>query len=189
MQPDASSSSAKRSVSEGAPLENVARTPSSDQISTLTLTELSSQDIDSYMDAQGEADIEPFIALTPPQDQGTSPLQNMQPAEKLAFVDQGKVRKMQPGETWYLVAMQWYKRWRKAVSGEVDKDGPITELELGAVDNSPLLDIAGGLKADITEGIDVEFVPEEVWKAFETWYVPLGPPQLFYVVDSYRRIR
>ncbi|KAF5338375.1 hypothetical protein D9611_012466 [Ephemerocybe angulata] len=174
MQSDTSnSSSVKRTVSDGTPLDPAVRSPSSDQMSTLTLAD-PNQEIDSYMADQGEADIPPTISLTPPQNKPS--VQNMTPAEKVAFVEGGKQRKMEDGETWYLVSKQWYKRWRKACTGEVDKDGEVSEQELGAVDNSPLLEASGDLISDLTEGIDVEFVPEDVWNAFATWYGPSQHP-------------
>ncbi|RXW21669.1 hypothetical protein EST38_g4184 [Candolleomyces aberdarensis] len=137
-------------------------------MSSLTLTD-PSQEIDSYMAEQGEADIPPFITPTPQPE--TSSAQTMDPIEKVAFVEREKARKMEAGETWYLVSKRWWKRWRSACTGEIDKDGPsVAEQEVGPVDNSLLLDEAGGLKISLTEGIDVEFVPEEIWNVFATWY-------------------
>jgi ubiquitin carboxyl-terminal hydrolase 4/11/15 len=138
-------------------------------MSSLTLTD-PSQEIDSYMAEQGEADIPPFITSVPQQ--GTTSTQSLRPEEKVVLVEGEKVKKMGAGETWYLVSRKWWKRWRSACTGEIDKDGPpVAEQEVGPVDNAPLLDEAGGLKIGLTEGIDVEFVPEEIWNAFATWFV------------------
>lgn len=168
MQSDTSSSSVKRSVSDGAALEAAVRSPSSDQLSSLTLTD-PSQEIDSYMAEQGEADIPPFV---PTANQDNPSLQSMGPADKVSFVEREKMKKMETGQTWYLVSKRWWKRWKTACTGEIDKDGPpVAEEEVGAVDNTPLLDAAGGLKIGLTEGVDVEFVPVEIWNAFTAWFV------------------
>jgi ubiquitin carboxyl-terminal hydrolase 4/11/15 len=98
----------------------------------------------------------------------------MQPVsleEKCQIVQKGKERKMEVGETWYLVSRVWYKRWRKACTGEIDKEGPVTENELGPVDNSGLLDSYRNLQSPLAEGVDVEYVPQEVWDLFVQWWV------------------
>ena len=89
MQSDTSSSSVKRSISEGIALDAAVRSPSSDQMSSLTLTD-PSQEIDSYMAEQGEADIPPFI--TPIPQQGSTSAQTMTPGEKLAFFERKRGR-------------------------------------------------------------------------------------------------
>ncbi|KAG5645703.1 hypothetical protein DXG03_005398 [Asterophora parasitica] len=174
MQSDASSSSLKRTVVEGSSIDGTVRGPRADQMSTLTIAD-SSQDIDSYMAEQGEGDIPVTITLGPSTlpvpGQTTVALQKTASVEeRLAFVDQSKGRKMQVGETWYLLAREWWKRWRKALTGEVDKEGPVNEQDLGPVDNSRLLDSYGNLQLSLVEGVDVEFVPEDVWRCFFHWY-------------------
>lgn len=145
------------------------RSPRSDQMSSLTLAD-SNQDIDSYMAEQGEADIPPFMALTPPQT-----TQPMSPLDRVSFVEKElKNRTMQVGETWYLVAMDWWKRWKGACTGEVRKDGPISEQDLGPVDNASLFFPDETLLFPLGEGVEVQYVPEIVWTSFVTWY---GPPQ------------
>ncbi|KAG5725448.1 Ubiquitin carboxyl-terminal hydrolase 4 [Termitomyces sp. T112] len=142
------------------------KSPRTDRMSTLTIAD-SNHDIDAYMADQGEDDIP---ALVP--EPSTSPqILKVAPAEeRVAFVDRCKLRKMEVGEMWYLVARHWWKRWRKALTGEVDKEGPVNEQDLGPVDNSPLLDSYNNLLTSISEGVDLEFVPEEVWRCFVSWY-------------------
>ena len=159
----ASTSSVKRAVADITGCDN----PRTDQLSTLTLGD-PSQDIDAYMEEQGEADIPAFM---PPPSQIAPAIQPLPPGEKLSLVEKGKSRKLEIGDTWYLVSRDWYKRWVKACSGEVDKEGPLTEQELGPVDNSSLLDPYNNLLASLAEGVDVEYVPEEVWSQFVLWYV------------------
>ena len=161
----ASTSSVKRAVADLIGSDN----PRTDQLSTLTLGD-PNQDIDAYMEEQGEADIPAFM---PPPSQVAPATQSMPPGEKLSLVEKGKERKMEIGETWYLVSRDWYKRWIKACSGVVDKEGFLTEQELGPVDNSSLLDSYNNLLASLAEGVDVEYVPEEVWSHFVLWYVAL----------------
>lgn len=161
----ASTSSVKRAVADIIGSDN----PRTDQLSTLTLGD-PNQDIDAYMEEQGEADIPAFM---PPPSQVAPAIQSLSPGEKLSLVQKDKYRKMEVGETWYLVSRDWYKRWIKACSGAIDKEGPLTEQELGPVDNSSLLDSYNNLLASLAEGVDVEYVPEEVWSQFVLWYVAL----------------
>jgi len=161
----ASSSSVKRAVADTTGGDN----PRTDQLSTLTLGD-PNQDIDAYMNEQGEADIPAFM---PPSSQIAPAIQSLPPGEKCSLVEKGKARKMEIGETWYLVSRDWYKRWIKACTGVIDKEGPLTEQELGPVNNSSLLDSYNNLLASLAEGIEVEYVPEEVWSHFVLWYVVL----------------
>lgn len=161
----ASTSSVKRTVADATGSDN----PRADQLSTLTLGD-QSQDIDAYMEEQGEADIPSFM---PPSSQVTPAMYSLPPGDKLSLVEKGKSRKMEVGETWYLVSRDWYKRWTKACTGVVDKEGPLTEQELGPVNNSSLLDSYNNLLASLAEGVEVEYVPEQVWSHFVLWYVAL----------------
>lgn len=161
----ASTSSVKRAVADITGSD----TPRTDQLSTLTLGD-PNQDVDAYMEEQGEADIPAFM---PPPSQVAPAIQSLSPGEKLSLVEKDKYRKMEVGETWYLVSRDWYKRWIKACSGVIDKEGPLTEQELGPVDNSSLLDSYNNLLASLAEGVDVEYVPEDVWSQFVSWYVAL----------------
>jgi ubiquitin carboxyl-terminal hydrolase 4/11/15 len=96
-------------------------------------------------------------------------MQHVSLKEKHQIVEKGKKRKMEVGETWYLISRVWYKRWEKACTGEIDKEGPVEEGELGPVENSGLLDTYGNLQPSLAEGVDVEYVPEEVWNLFVQW--------------------
>jgi hypothetical protein len=151
-------------------------------MSSLTLADLA-QEIDSYMAEQGEETVPPFPPAVPPQEH--SSLQNMAPTDKVAFVEKGKAGEMEAGETWHLVSKRWFKRWNSACTGEAGKDEAVSEQDLGPVDNSPLLDDAGDLKKGLIEGIDVEYVPEDVWTALTTWFVPLALRQ---VLPAYWRV-
>ncbi|KAG6902330.1 hypothetical protein C0995_001367 [Termitomyces sp. Mi166 len=161
MQSDASSSSLKRIAADPNSTDVDSRSPRADQMSTLTIAD-SNHDIDAYMAEQGEDGIPALLEPEP----STSPqvLKVAPSEERVAFVDRCKVRKMEVGETWYLVARHWWKRWRKALTGDIDKEGPVNEQDLGPVDNSPLLDSYNNLLTSISEGVDLEFVPEEVWR-------------------------
>lgn len=99
----------------------------------------------------------------------------LDPAQKLHFVAQRRLKQMQTGDTWYIVSRTWYRRWQAACQGIADKAGTLDEKDLGPVDNTPLLDRDANLVSNLTEGVDVEFVPWDVWKAFTTWcVVPLS---------------
>lgn len=78
---------------------------------------------------------------------------------------------MQVGDTWYIVSRAWYRCWDSACQGIDDKSGPLDEKDVPAVDNTPLVDRDAKLVSNLAEGVDVEFVPLDVWKAFTTWCV------------------
>lgn len=165
MHSDKSSGSAKRAVSEAPGLEAALQKTQTDQLFTLSLAD-QAHDIDAYMAEQGEDEISPALPAQTPE-----PTQNMAPAERLSFVEKEKQKPMEIGETWYLVSSSWWKRWRKACTGEEDKEGAVTEQELGPVDNSDLLESDGSLKQVLFEGMDVEYVPQNVWRSFTIWFV------------------
>jgi ubiquitin carboxyl-terminal hydrolase 4/11/15 len=75
------------------------------------------------------------------------------------------------GTTWALLSKSWYRRFEKAATGQVDKEGGVKEEDLGPVDNSSLLEIDGSLKENVLEGIDFECVPEVVWDWLTNLYV------------------
>lgn len=127
--------------------------------------------IDAYMADQGEED-EGQITLQPLPSSSSFPSVpdiNLLPATfRHAYVIAERKKPMSSGATWYLVARSWYRRWEKACTGEVDKEGPVEESQLGPVDNSSLVDEVGNLSAEsLDEGVDVEYVSEQVWELFE----------------------
>jgi ubiquitin carboxyl-terminal hydrolase 4/11/15 len=158
MQSDTSSSSAKRSQSGG---------PSND--GGILVDDPTTTDIDAYMAEQGEADIPTTIQLPEPHQNEMVP--SVSPLEKLSTIKKLRQNHLNVGDTWYIVARRWYKRWEKACTGEVDKEGGVEQSELGPIDNSPLLDKDENVTSGLVEGIDVEFVPKEAWELLVTWCV------------------
>ncbi len=154
MESDTSSSSQKRTLSDPATQESSGRSPRTDQMSTLSLSD-PNHDIDTDME-EPITENTPTFAATPPQ-------------EKLETINKIRLKKMQVGETWYLISKEWWEKWRKACLGTVDKEGPHQEEDLGAVDNSSLIDEYGNLKSPIVETYDVEFIPLEAWNHFVAW--------------------
>ncbi|KAH9852032.1 cysteine proteinase [Lenzites betulinus] len=154
MQSDASSSSPKRSASQDP------QSLQSNDVPGLSLKD-NNGDIDAYMAEQGE-------------DHGQivgSPTVGLSSAQKLQLVENALKKPMQVGETWYIVNRRWYYRWRKAMTGEEDKEGRVEEKDLGPVDNTLLCDQRGQVTSDLIEHVDCEFVPEEIWSALKEWYV------------------
>ncbi|KAF9530488.1 hypothetical protein CPB83DRAFT_851013 [Crepidotus variabilis] len=171
----ASTSSVKRSVADNSLSEAKGRSPLSDQQRVTSSPAAADQnhDIDAYMAESGALDTPPVVS--PPSYQ-ESAMQPVTKEEKLQIVKKGKERKMEVGETWYLVSRVWYRRWSKACTGEIDKEGSVTEEQLGPVNNTPLLDEFSNLKSSPVEGVEVEYVPSEVWNLFVQWYgSPLHP--------------
>jgi ubiquitin carboxyl-terminal hydrolase 4/11 len=167
MESDRSSSSNKRMVTDAGSQDLRARSPKVDQMSTLSLAD-SNRDIDVYMAEQGEEDLEKGTISQPPQEAEENKLE---PTEKWDLVNNERKRPLEVGETWYMVASEWWKRWKKACTGEVDKAGPVSEQDLGPVDNATLIDTYGNLRLSLLEGVDIEFVPEETWQHFVDWCV------------------
>ncbi|KAI0065534.1 cysteine proteinase [Artomyces pyxidatus] len=165
-----SSSSPKRSASEDPTASQDAQSPitrsspRAQEISLLTLSDPSSNDIDAYMASQGEADVQSIVLSPPP---------SMTPQTKWATIDEMRKKPMQEGQTWHLVAKSWFRRWQKAVTGEQDKEGGVDERDIGPVDNTSIVDASGQLSSNPTEGVDVEYLPEDAWSLLVTWY---GPP-------------
>ena len=158
------SSSLKRAVSEGpgsaTPVRATHDAPTPDAVN----------DIDVYMAEQGEHSVD-AITLMPPPTPPQEPPANLTPPQKLHYVTERRGKQMQVGDTWYIVSRRWYRRWEAACQGIADKSGPLEEKHVDAVDNTPLVDRDANLVSNLTEGVDVEFVPWDVWKAFTTWYV------------------
>ncbi|KAF9563070.1 cysteine proteinase [Agrocybe pediades] len=166
---DASSSSTKRTVPDSATNELSVQSQRSDQLPS-SLVDPTGQDIDAYMAEQDEEEI--ISAFAEPQLVGgqAMPPQSLKPGQRLKIVERGKKKRMEIGETWYLVARDWFRRWQKACSGEVDKEGPVAHEDIGPVDNSSLLDEFSNLQPSLVEGVDVEFVPQHIWELFVAWY-------------------
>ncbi|KAG1746657.1 uncharacterized protein EDB91DRAFT_1048951 [Suillus paluster] len=161
MQSD-SSSSVKRSASEG---------PSSATPVAVPMTDTSPAreqdiDIDAYMAEQGE-DV---------------PFQPTQPCpvtieHKVARIRQLRDQPMVAGDTWYIISRQWFRRWEIACGILSDKAvEPLQEKDIGPPDNTSLFDSQGNLTSNLVEHIDVEFLPQEAWSEFVTWYgQPISP--------------
>ncbi|KAH0836640.1 hypothetical protein J3R83DRAFT_8358 [Lanmaoa asiatica] len=132
-------------------------------------------DIDAYMAEQGENSLD-AVTLMPPPTPPQEPPANLTPPKKLHYVTERRLKQMQVGDTWFIVSRRWYRQWEIACQGITDKSGPLEEKDVGAVDNTPLVDRDANLVSNLTEGVDVEFVPWDVWKAFTTWYGPATYP-------------
>ena len=120
---------------------------------------------------QGEQDITLHGPPSHGASSGTQALPS-DPKERYSYITALQRRGMVPGEWWYIVAHSWYRRWKKACTGEVDKEGAILEDQLGPVDNSAFFKGSEfDRSASLIEGIDVEFVPSEAWDALVQWCV------------------
>lgn len=119
-------------------------------------------DVDAYMAEQGDAAGDATPAVPP----------NVLTArQKYAQVMDLAKAEMQLGQTWYIVSRTWFRRWEKACTGVEDKEGVVDEKDVGPVDNTPLVNVAGELIGQTIEHVDVEFVPEEAWKLLAEWCV------------------
>jgi ubiquitin carboxyl-terminal hydrolase 4/11/15 len=139
------------------------------------------------MAEQGEADIPLTIQLPEPIHPHSGAAQAVSPPEKLSTIKNLRQQPLKVGDTWYIVARRWYRRWEKACTGEVDKEGAVEESALGPVDNAPLLDKDDNITSTLMEGIDVEFVPKDVWELFVAWYVDGGSLASKFSLNPYLR--
>ncbi|KAF9269146.1 cysteine proteinase [Marasmius fiardii PR-910] len=114
-------------------------------------------------------EIDAYMAGQPDDSEGL-PASASQSSDRVHLIEQLMCKTMEVGQTWYLIDRTWFKRWQKACKGEVDKEGPLSERDLGPVAVESLLDQYGNLKPGLVEGMDVEYVPEEAWNHFVTWY-------------------
>ena len=138
------------------------------------------------MDAQGEPDVlQSTLLPTPPQinpSDDDSPPHDIPSLTFLRFHTVETMRNMPlvEGATWALLSKSWYRRFEKAATGQVDKEGGVKEEDLGPIDNSTLLETDGSLKENILESIDFECVPEVVWGWLTDLYVLPHRLVLFY---------
>ncbi|KAI1793553.1 cysteine proteinase [Ganoderma leucocontextum] len=163
MESEASTSSPKRSASQdpqGLQSNDMTSAPSSFPDTTTP-----NNDIDAYMAEQGEDSGVPLRQVSTSSAGWTY-------AQKLQRVEDALQGTMVKGETWYIVSRRWYSRWKKAMTGEQDKEGRLEEKDVGPVDNRDLCSQSGEVTSQLLEHIDCEFVPEPIWKLFEEWYGP-----------------
>ena len=129
------------------------------------------------MDSQGESDVLHSTLLSPSHQynpsQSRSILQDALSSTLLRFKAVEVMRDMPliEGSTWALVSKSWWRRFEKAATGQVDKEGGVNKDRIGPVDNSPLLDSDGNLKEDLVEGVDFECIPEAAWDWLTILYV------------------
>ncbi|KAJ7203950.1 hypothetical protein B0H12DRAFT_474594 [Mycena haematopus] len=147
MQSDSSSTSVKRSLSSDGP----------------SLDPNPSSDTDAYM-AELTADT---VHLNPTSG---AMYHLVPPTEKLTRIQASQKERLNAGDTWYLLDRTWWKRWKKACTGVVDKEGAVTEEQLGPVDNSALVDANGSLRPSLIDTIDFELVPQAAWNDLVSWY-------------------
>jgi ubiquitin carboxyl-terminal hydrolase 4/11/15 len=129
------------------------------------------------MDTQGESDVLESTLLPAPPQINTSfdnSIREDLPSFTLLLFHVVETMRGMPlveGTTWALLSKSWYRRFEKAATGQVDKEGSVKEEDLGPVDNSPLLEADGGLRENLFESIDFEYVPEAVWDWLTKVYV------------------
>jgi ubiquitin carboxyl-terminal hydrolase 4/11 len=129
------------------------------------------------MDSQGESDVlqstllpqshqsNPSLSDSIPQDALSSALLRFQAVEVMRDMP------LIEGSTWALVSKSWWRRFEKAATGQVDKEGGVNEDRLGPVDNSSLLGSDGNLNEDLVESVDFDCIPEVAWDWLTVLYV------------------
>ena len=177
MESSTSASSRKRSASEDPTASSPVTRSTRLCNTTPPLSDPTSNDIDAYMDSQGESDVLQSTLLSPSHQSNTSQSysipQDALSSTLLRFQAIEVMRDMPliEGSTWALVSKSWWRRFEKAATGQVDKEGGVNEDRVGPVDNSPLLDSEGNLNDDIVEGVDFDCIPEVAWDWLTILYV------------------
>lgn len=177
MESTTSASSRKRSASEDPTASSPVTRSTRLCDTTPPLSDPTSNDIDAYMDSQGESDIlESTLLPLPHQPNPSLSHSSTEDALSSAFLrfqafDTMRDMPLIEGSTWALVSKSWWRRFEKAATGQVDKEGGINEDRLGPVDNSPLLDTNGNLDESLVEGVDFECIPEVAWNWLVNLYV------------------
>ena len=80
-------------------------------------------------------------------------------------------RLLQDGEYWYLIHIEWFRRWKRYVGYDNCNmsNAGLVLCKPGPIDNTSLLD-QGKLRRDQVDEIDYTLVPEEVWYQLVSWY-------------------
>lgn len=76
-------------------------------------------------------------------------------SRQLEIVESLMSSPMEVGQTWYLLDLAWWKRFKAASASQVP----------GRIDNSDLVDTNDLLKQDLEVDKDIQIVPEPVWKS------------------------
>lgn len=93
------------------------------------------------------------------------------PQEKLASIDAEMQKSMAADDVYYLIDADWYQRWKRAMTGEEDKTGPVEEKDLAAVTAQSIVDPSTGkLRQPLFEHEDVEFITPAAYAQFVQWY-------------------
>jgi len=142
------------------------------------------------MDSQGESDVLQSTLL-PPSHQSNPSLSHSIPQDALSStllkfqaVEVMRDMPLIEGSTWTLVSKSWWRRFEKAATGQVDKEGGVNEDRLGPVDNFPLLDSDGNLNEDLVEGVDFDCIPEVAWDWLTILYVFVNHQSFLLTYDS-----
>ncbi|KAH8108335.1 UCH-domain-containing protein [Phellopilus nigrolimitatus] len=191
-------SSSKRAMSEDPSFGSATEPP---QSIASPSPQIAADGIDTYMRGQGEQGMEQSSSDVFGQSSSTGLLQesqlrtieifgpprkmersehvlsqsqpaNLSSVEKYQLIKALQKVPMVAGQTWYVISRSWFRKWEKACTGEVDKEGAILESQLGPVDNSSFFNKDGKFDGSrgMIEGVDVEFVPEQAWNSFVAWY-------------------
>ncbi|KAI9511390.1 hypothetical protein F5148DRAFT_1171203 [Russula earlei] len=169
MESTTSASSRKRSASEDPTASSPVTRSTRLGDTTPSLSDPASNDIDAYMISQGESDLLESTLLPPPYQSNPSlpdPIPHHVLSSTFLRFQAVKIMRDMPlieGSTWALVSRAWWRRFEKAATGQIDKEGQVDEDGLGPVDNSSLFDVDGSLNENLVEGVDFDCVPEAVW--------------------------
>ncbi|BGP01124.1 Ubiquitin carboxyl-terminal hydrolase [Rhodotorula toruloides ATCC 204091] len=107
----------------------------------------------------------------------TSQYNGIAPDMQLEFVNEARKKRLEEGDSWYIVPRAWLRRWQAACSGvqeSKDDDASLTPEQVGPIDTTVLYDEKGDLRKPLTLGVDVEVVPGEAWGYLTSWYGLVG---------------
>ncbi|BGP25693.1 ubiquitin carboxyl-terminal hydrolase [Rhodotorula toruloides] len=99
------------------------------------------------------------------------------PDMQLEFINEARKKRLEEGDSWFIVPRAWFRRWQSACSGvqeSKDDDASLTPEQVGPIDTTVLYDEKGDLRKPLTLGVDVEVVPGEAWGYLTSWYGLVG---------------
>lgn len=108
----------------------------------------------------------------------TSQYNGIAPDMQLEFVNEARKKRLEEGDSWYIVPRAWLRRWQAACSGvqeSKDDDASLTPEQVGPIDTTVLYDEKGDLRKPLTLGVDVEVVPGEAWGYLTSWCARMLP--------------
>ncbi|KAI8582965.1 hypothetical protein K450DRAFT_225674 [Umbelopsis ramanniana AG] len=98
---------------------------------------------------------------------------DLPPSDQATYIQPLKESPLEDGDTWYLVANSWYRRWQQHCTRMASQSQTTRDMGLrsppGQINNTSLMK-DNTLKPNLMPDTDFQLVPEKAWKALVQWY-------------------